>query len=121
MWPWEEEPHSIAHGILDDETYDWFAVVRAMFDTGGSPIVVDEETLAEANDLARSTTGIDVDPTGSAGLAGLLHLVREGAVDPAETVAVLFTGVRRSTDDATTSPSPATDGRSASPPKEARS
>src|SRR5439155_1027919 len=22
MWPWEEEPKSIAHGILDDETYD---------------------------------------------------------------------------------------------------
>lgn len=121
MWPWEEEPHSIAHGILDDETYDWFAVVRAMFDTGGSPIVVDEDTLAEANDLARSATGSDVDPTGSAGLAGLLHLVREGAVGPAETVGVLFTGVRRSTDDATTSPAPATEGRSASPPKEARS
>ena len=28
MWPWETEPHSVAHGILDDETYDWLAVVR---------------------------------------------------------------------------------------------
>ena len=121
MWSWEEEPHSIAHGILDDETYDWLAVSRAMFETGGSPIVVDEDTLMEANDLARSATGIDVDHTGSAGLAGLLRLVQSGAVDPAETVAVLFTGVRRSTGDAPTSPSPAADGRSASPPKEARS
>jgi threonine synthase len=121
MWPWEEEPHSIAHGILDDETYDWFAVARAMFDTGGSSVVVDEDTLVEANDLARSATGIDVDHTGSAGLAGLLHLVREGAVDPAETVGVLFTGVRRSTDNATTSHSPAIESRSANPLKEARS
>ncbi len=121
MWSWEEEPHSIAHGILDDETYDWFAVVEAMFDTGGSPIVVGEDTLAEANELARSTTGSDVDPTGSAGLAGLLNLLHEGAVDPAETVGVLFTGLRRSTDDATASPAPAAAGRPASPPKEARS
>src|SRR5262249_4510427 len=30
MWPWEEEPKSIATGILDDETYDWYAVVRGM-------------------------------------------------------------------------------------------
>jgi threonine synthase len=137
MWSWEEEPHSIAHGILDDETYDWFAVTKAMFDTGGFPIVVDEGTLAEANDLARSVTGIDVDPTGSAGLAGLLHLVRERAVDPAETVAVLFTGVRRSADSAAPAgptasppgsvipprpagPPPASPPRPPSPPKEAR-
>jgi hypothetical protein len=30
MWPWETPPHSIASGILDDETYDWLAIVRAM-------------------------------------------------------------------------------------------
>ena len=25
MWAWETEPVSVAHGILDDETYDWIA------------------------------------------------------------------------------------------------
>ena len=30
MWPWETAPVSVAHGILDDETYDWLAVERAM-------------------------------------------------------------------------------------------
>ena len=43
MWPWEEEPHSVAHGILDDETYDWLAVVEGMLRTGGSPVVVGED------------------------------------------------------------------------------
>ena len=95
MWPWESVPHSVAHGILDDETYDWHAVVRAMFATGGSPVVVDESLLEEANSLGRATTGIDVDHTGTSGLAGLLKLLRDGAVDPSERVAVLFTGVRR--------------------------
>ncbi|MGH7754335.1 MAG: pyridoxal-phosphate dependent enzyme, partial [Gemmatimonadales bacterium] len=94
MWPWEDEPRSIASGILDDETYDWAAVVRGMVESGGDPLVVSEETLAHANRLAREATGIDVDPTGSAGLAGLLHSQR-GGVDADERGAVLFTGVQR--------------------------
>jgi threonine dehydratase len=95
MWPWEAEPHSVAHGIIDDETYDWRACVEAMMASGGGPLVVAEATLEEANALAHSTTGIDVDPTGSAGLAGLLDLVRTRAVGPDEAVAVLFTGAVR--------------------------
>ena len=96
MWPWEREPRSIAHGILDDETYDWVAVVEGMLATGGRPLVVDEAILGRANALAVETTGIDVDPTGSAGLAGLLALRAAGEVGDDERVAVLFTGVARS-------------------------
>ena len=95
MWPWEETPRSVAHGILDDETYDWLAVVKGMLLTGGKPLVVDEALLEEANSVGREMTRIDVDHTGSSGLAGLLALVHEGAVDTEENVAVLFTGARR--------------------------
>ncbi len=95
MRPWEAEPESAAHGILDDETYDWFAVVEAMARTGGDAVVVDEATVLEANDLGRASTRIDADHTGTAGLAGLLALARSGLVRPDETVAVLFTGARR--------------------------
>jgi threonine synthase len=95
MWPWETAPHSVAHGILDDETYDWLAVARGMLRTGGLPLVVDEAALRAANRLARRATDIDVDHTGSAGLAGALELVRQGRIGPDETLAVIFTGVRR--------------------------
>jgi len=95
MWPWESEPRSVAHGILDDETYDWLAVVETMLATGGHPVVVDEATLVEANEIATATTGIDADHTGTAGLAGLIDLVRRGEVRKDETVAVIFTGIRR--------------------------
>jgi threonine synthase len=95
MWPWEEEPHSIAHGILDDETYDWLAVVEGMLATGGSSVVVGEGTLVQANALAVEATGIDVDPTGSSGLAGLIDLREAGEVGDDERVTVLFTGVNR--------------------------
>jgi threonine synthase len=95
MWPWETEPRSIADGILDDETYDWAAVVGGMLATDGSPMLVSEERLLEANELARGATGIDVDYTGSAGLAGLMELSGRRHVRRGERVAVLFTGVRR--------------------------
>jgi threonine synthase len=94
MWPWEEPPRSIAHGILDDETYDWAAVVRGMIETAGSPVVVDEGTLTAANDLVAGI-GPPADHTATAGLAGLLDLRRRGEVGDDEHVAVMFTGARR--------------------------
>jgi len=94
MWPWESEPKSIAHGILDDETYDWLAVVGGMLTSGGQPLVVSEQRLGEANELAKAA-GYAVDPTGSSGLAGLVDLLAGGVVRPGERVALLFTGAER--------------------------
>lgn len=95
MWPWEDEPHSLAHGIIDDETYDWRVCVAGMLASGGGPVIVSEAVLDEANGMARTATGVNVDHTGSAGLAGLLELVRTRAIHPDENVAVLFTGALR--------------------------
>ncbi|MFN8178386.1 MAG: pyridoxal-phosphate dependent enzyme [bacterium] len=92
MWPWEEEPKSAASGILDDETYDWLAVVHGMAETGGSALVVSEGDVIEATQIARRSTGITVSPTGAAGLAGYLAARRFDVVSPTEKVAVLFTG-----------------------------
>ena len=94
MWPWETVPHSLAYGILDDETYDWVALVEAMLETGGQALVVNEDEIAQANALGVEATGIEVDPTGSAGLAGLAQLCRRGLIGPDEHAAVLFTGAR---------------------------
>jgi threonine synthase len=65
-----------------------------MLTTGGQPLVVTEGRLAEANELAAATS-ILADPTGSAGLAGLLDLRQAGGVGAEERAVVLFTGVRR--------------------------
>jgi threonine synthase len=95
MQAWEEEPKSVATGILDDETYDWRAVVEGMLVTGGRPLVVSEDRLLDAHWLAVSKTGIQVDPTGSAGLAGLLEMRQSGSIGDQDRVAVLFTGIQR--------------------------
>jgi threonine dehydratase len=91
MTPWSG-PHSIADGILDDETYDWLGVFEAMRDCGGSPVVATEELIAQAHELT-TTTAIRVSPTGSAGLAGLLSIRDQVADD--ERVVVVFSGVAR--------------------------
>jgi threonine synthase len=95
MWPWESTPHSVAHGILDDETYDWMVLIEAMLLTGGRPVVVGEGQLENANALAAELTGVDSDATGTAGLAGLLALREQGVIGAGESAAVLFTGARR--------------------------
>ena len=101
MWPWEHVPRSLAEGILDDETYDWLAVVEGMLLSGGWPVLVSEEDVERANHLAHWSTGIDVCHTGSSGLAGLMALQRQGAGSEAtacladERIGVVFTGTER--------------------------
>ncbi len=100
MRPWPTEPQSVATGILDDVTYDWVDLMEAMLCTGGHPIVCPEDDLRRAHGLARRHSEIAVCPTGSAGLAGLLTLLREApdAIAQGERVAVLFTGHQRAGD-----------------------
>lgn len=95
MWPWETEPKSIASGILDDETYDWFAIVEGLEATDGSALCVSEERLRRAQELALEKTGIQVSVTGASGLAGLLELRAQGTITEAQHSVVLFTGVIR--------------------------
>ncbi len=89
VWP---DPHSLADGILDDETYDWIGVVENMRRTGGEPIVAPELDIVRAHALALDA-GFDVSPTGSAGLAGLLAAGEQ--VDRDERVAIVMSGIAR--------------------------
>ncbi|MFM7253603.1 MAG: PLP-dependent lyase/thiolase [Ilumatobacteraceae bacterium] len=93
MWPWEHVGTTAADGILDDETYDWLPLLEAMKDGNGSPVVVGEDLVLEANRLAHADAGVNASHTGSAGLAGLLAIRGEVADD--ERVAVVLSGVRR--------------------------
>jgi threonine synthase len=90
MWPWESVPVSLAQGILDDETYDWWEVAKAMRETSGEAVVVDEDAVCRALRLARANTGTAVSATGAAGLAGVVTVAK-----PEESLAVVFSGVER--------------------------
>ena len=93
MTPWPD-PSSAATGILDDVTYDWLGVARALLLTGGSSVVASEDDIESANQRVRAA-GYNADHTGSAGYAGLLAAVRQGTISPTDNSAVLITGVQR--------------------------
>jgi threonine synthase len=92
MWPWDK-PASVASGLLDDVTHDWLPLLEATLGSGGEPVVVSERTLIETHRVATSVTGLNVSPTGSAGLAGLVSASPEAEA----VVGVLFTGIDRQT------------------------
>ncbi len=92
MWPWDD-PHSVASGILDDITYDWLPLLRQTLLTGGNPIVASEADVVRAHQLAHEHTRVPVCATGAAGFAGVLSSPPAGRAK----VAVLFTGIERST------------------------
>jgi hypothetical protein len=94
MQPWVN-PKSAATGILDDVTYDWLGVARALLMTGGESVVASESEIEEANRRARDV-GFDVDHTGSAGYAGALAAQRTGRIPPETELAVIMTGILRS-------------------------
>lgn len=93
MRAWESEPRSLADGILDDETYDWVADVIELRTTGGRVVVAREHNVIRASLMAPSISGIDVSPTGAAGLAGLMEC--RSHIDDDARVVVAFSGVRR--------------------------
>ena len=100
MWPWETPPASAAHGILDDETYDWAEILAGTLESGGWPVVAPEALVREAHARVREATSIRADATGTAGLAGLLTLASTGALPSGDRVAVLLTGVERGAESA---------------------
>jgi threonine synthase len=96
MWPWDgAAPHSLAHGILDDVTYDWYFLLRAVLRSGGRAEILSESTIRLAYEKAHLHTGIPVCPTGASGLAGLIQLQASGAITPGESVGLFFTGFDR--------------------------
>jgi threonine synthase len=96
LWPWDgAAPHSLAHGILDDVTYDWYYLLRAVLRSGGRAEIIAEETIRCAYEKAQHHTGILVCPTGASGLAGLIQLQASGAITPREAAGVFFTGFDR--------------------------
>jgi threonine synthase len=93
MVPWEN-PQSIAHGILDDETYDWHALVDGMLQTGGKAVVVNDESIIRARETAMAESDIPMCHTGAAGLAGVMEMREKGWKSPGPTLCV-FSGLHR--------------------------
>jgi threonine synthase len=95
MRPWPAPPHSVADGILDDETYDWAALTEGLLRSGGRVVLVDEECLVRARARVEVEAGICASATGAAGVAGALTTRALGDDDCGLARAALVTGTRR--------------------------
>ena len=90
--PWEKPPETIATGLEDTYPWDGDYGLKALYDTSGYGIVVSDELIVEAMKLLAKYEGLFAEPSGAAGLAGLLKALDEGRVDRDETIVVLVTG-----------------------------
>jgi threonine synthase len=92
VWP---DPQGAAHGILDDETYDWQKVCEGMLRTGGVAHTIPDARIMEAWTSARAASAVDMCHTGAAGYAGVLHMRSLPEAAPREPTLVIFSGKQR--------------------------
>jgi threonine synthase len=65
---------------------------RALEESGGTAVLVDDDAILDAQTLLGRTEGIYSEPAGATALAGLQRALAEGVVDRDETVVVCSTG-----------------------------
>lgn len=83
--------HTLADSISVDLPRDGVRAVRAVRDTGGSYIKVnDEEILQAISQLGK--VGIFAEPAGATAYAGLAKAIQQGRISPGDPVLVLNTG-----------------------------
>ena len=92
---WEMKPvdaHSIADSIVAGLPRDRIKALRAVRQTGGAFIRVDDEEILAAIPALAQGCGVFAEPAAAAAYAGLVKAVEQGLVDPNEYVVVLATG-----------------------------
>ena len=90
--PWEKPPETIATGLEDTYPWDGDMGLRALYETRGYGVVVSDEEIVKAMKLLASLEGVFAEPSGAAGVAGLIRALEDGLVDRDEVVVVLVTG-----------------------------
>jgi threonine synthase len=89
--PWQGAA-TVADGLRVPAAVGDFLILRALRESGGTAIAVtDQEMLAYARTMG-SHTGIFPAPEGAACLAAQVHLLRDGWIQPGETVVLFNTG-----------------------------
>jgi threonine synthase len=83
---------TVADGLRVPKAIGDFLVLRAVRESGGTALAVsDQDMVAEMRELGKKE-GISAAPEGGAALHALRRLLREGRVQPTDTVVVFNTG-----------------------------
>jgi len=90
--PWEKPPDTIATGLEDTYPWDGDAGLKALYTTNGYGVVVSDKEILDSMKMLASLEGVFAEPSGAAGLAGLIKAIEEKQVDRDEVIVVLVTG-----------------------------
>jgi threonine synthase len=89
--PWAD-PRTVAAGLRVPAPLGGRLILRAIRETGGTAVAVDDDALANAADLLAASEGVDAGPEGGATLAALETLCSQGEFEPDATVVLCNTG-----------------------------
>ena len=92
---WEMEPveaHSVADSIVAGLPRDRIKALRAVRETGGAYVCVDDEKILAAIPALAQGCGVFAEPAAAAAYAGLVKAVEQGLVGAEERTVVLSTG-----------------------------
>jgi threonine synthase len=83
---------TIADSISVDLPRDGLRALRAVRETGGTVLTVNDQAILQAIAELGRVEGVFVEPASATAYAGLAEAVRRGLVDPDERVVVMLTG-----------------------------
>jgi threonine synthase len=89
--PWED-PWTIASGLRVPAPLGDRLILRALLESGGAAVSVDDKQLAREAVSGAAEEGIDLSPEGGAGLAAARALRQQGVLGQEERVVVFNTG-----------------------------
>jgi threonine synthase len=89
--PWPDAS-TRAYGLRVPSPLGGFLCLRALRETGGTAIAVDEDAIARGTRTLAAQTGIDVCPEGGAAWVAMTELRRSGWIAPSERAVVFNTG-----------------------------
>ena len=89
--PWPD-PVTAASGLRVPSSLGDFLMLRALRDSGGTAVAVEDREMMAMARRAGAREGIDACPEGGAALAALRHLKEAGRIDPGESIVAFNTG-----------------------------
>ena len=85
-------PHTVADGLRVPRAIGDFLILRAVRQSGGAAIAVDDAELVADMLAIGALEGVSAAPEGGAALSGVRRLVAAGRIKPHETVVLFNTG-----------------------------
>lgn len=89
--PWEDA-RTVAGGIRVPAAIGDYLILRAIRESGGTALAVDDDEILTAHRALAQLEGIAAAPEGAATLAGLRRLLQGGFLSPAERIVLFNTG-----------------------------